>query len=150
MRRNRSSLNFARPIAAAAVVALVASGCHDSATSAMQPVDHDVAGSWAEDFGGIAPGFSFQLTMNEASGVVSGAGSSRGEAIAPDTLSIAGTVARDSLHLQIVFTIEPASVPNARPDTGQFTGVLTTRDQIDGTLSIEGTNQAIRLLRTQP
>jgi hypothetical protein len=102
----------------------------------------------AEDFGGVAPGSSLLLAMTEASGVVTGSGTSTGEAIAPASVVVMGTVAHQALDLRMVFIADPSLAPGARPDTTHSVGVLSSRDRIDGTLTrSNGTAFALRLIR---
>jgi hypothetical protein len=147
MRPDRSSPTLRGRLAVLGGVVIALTACN-MATAIRPPVDRDAAGSWAEDFGGLAPGTSFLLTMTEASGVVTGTGTATGEAIAPASVTVVGGVAHRALDLQIVFIADPAFAPNARPDTTHFVGVLSTRDRIDGTLKrSSGTTSALRLIR---
>ena len=128
-------------------MAIAVAACN-TALGIRPPVDHDAEGSWAEDFGGVAPGSSLLLTMTEASGVVSGSGTSTGEAIAPASVAVMGTVAHQALDLTIVFIADPSLAPGARPDTTHFVGMVSSRDRIDGTLTrSNGTAFTLRLIR---
>jgi hypothetical protein len=130
------------------IVIAGASACSEPSTAARRPVDSDAQGAWREDYAGLAPGFSFQFTLTDASGVLSGTGSFSGEAGPVGTLAVTGTVANDSLQLRIIATT--TSTPLAIPptDTETFVGVLSTTDQIDGTLTAGGRVQAVRLIRS--
>jgi hypothetical protein len=110
------------------------------------PVNHDVQGSWGMDFTGV-PGNSFILALTESSGSISGTGSFAGEAGPFGALAVSGTVATDSLHLQIIYVFEPTVFTALHPDTARFTGVLSTRDKIDGTLVRDGTPRSLELIR---
>jgi hypothetical protein len=96
----------------------------------------------------LAPVFAFHSTLTDALGVLSGTGSFSGEAGPVGTLAVTGTVANDSLQLRIIATT--TSTPLAIPptDTETFVGVLSTTDQIDGTLTAGGRVQAVRLIRS--
>src|SRR5690348_2492798 len=105
-------------------------------------VDHDAQGSWGQNTNGmITPGNSFVMSMTESSGTITGVGSFAGEAGPYGGLTVTGSVAHDSLHLQIVYVAEPHVFPSLAPDTAQFAGVLTNRDQIDGQLTLNGSTQ---------
>ncbi len=122
-----------RPDRAIAFVIVLAVACSGTPTA---PTDHDVQGDWARDYGTpIHPGMSFSLRLTESGGRVEGTGAYTIEAGAPGTMAVTGTVARDSLQLLIVRIPDPVLAPQARPDTAQFAGTLTSRDRISGTLS---------------
>ena len=111
------------------------------------PVDHDAQGSWGIDnHGAIIPGNSFVLNLYEFSGTIIGNGSFAFEAGPWGTLSATGSVAHDSLQLQIVYAYELPAV-HVKPDTTHFAGVLTTRDQIDGRLTRAGSTSDFDMLR---
>jgi hypothetical protein len=131
-------------IGVCASVVVACSG--ESVVASTPPVNHDVEGSWSMDFTGT-PGNSFILALTESSGSISGTGSFAGEAGPFGALAVSGTVANDSLHLQIIYRFEPTVFPNLHPDTAQFTGVLSTRDKIDGTLTRDGTPRSFELIR---
>jgi hypothetical protein len=120
----------------------------DKVAAPIPAVDHDAQGSWRENTGGVlTPGSSFIITMTESSGAVAGVGSFTGEAGPFGTLVVSGTVANDSLHLQIVYLFDPHVFPSLQPDTARFAAVLTNRDRIDGELTRGGTSSPFGLLR---
>lgn len=110
------------------------------------PVDHDVQGSWGEDFTGIA-GNSFFIAVTESSGAVSGTGSFAGEAGPYGGLAVSGSIAADSLRLQVIYDYEPTVFPGLHPDTAQFVGVLASKDTISGQLSRGGFTTPLTLER---
>ena len=119
-----------------------------SGTTVSAPADHDVQGSWQRDeSGGFTPGSSYALTLNESGGRVTGTGAFTIEAGAPGTLAVNGIVAHDSLRLVIIATFDPTIAPNAKPDTDQFVGTLSSRDRIDGTLTRNGVGDPLALVR---
>ena len=147
MRTERLSLTTCSRFAVAGGMAIAVAACN-APLGVRPPTDHDAEGSWVEDFGGVAPGSSLLLTMTESSGVVTGSGTSTGEAIAPSSVAVMGTVANQVLDLSIVFTADSSFAPGARPDTTHFVGVLSSRDRIDGTLTrSNGSSSTLRLIR---
>ena len=125
----------------------VASGCSDTAGRAVgpAPVDHDVEGSWVRT-PLLNPGNDFLMFLTESAGVVTGIGTFAREAGAGGALAIAGSVHEDSLHLQVVFRFDPP-IPGIAPDTTSFEGVLSTRDTMNGTLTVDGFAESIQLVR---
>lgn len=147
MRTKRLSLTACSRFVVAGGMAIAIAACN-AALGVRPPADYDAEGSWVEDFGGVAPGSSLMLTMTETSGVVTGSGTSTGEAIAPSSVAVTGTVANVALDLRIVFTADASFAPGARPDTTHFVGVLSSRDRIDGTLTrSNGPPSTLRLIR---
>jgi hypothetical protein len=130
------------------VYTIVAACSSDTApVLAPPPVDHDVQGSWGEDFGAISPGNSFLVALTESSGTVSGTGSFSGEAAPFGSLAVNGIVAKDSLHLRIIFNFDSTLFRNLQPDTEHFEGVLARRDTIAGQLTRGGSTSPLRLVR---
>lgn len=113
------------------------------------PVDHDVQGSWRQNDAGV-PGESFLVVLLESSGTVSGSGSFAGEAAPFGGLAESGSVASDSLRLQIVYTFDPTTFPTLSPDTAQFVGALAARDTINGSLTRDGFTSPLTLVRIPP
>lgn len=114
----------------------------------VSPVDGDVQGSWTQALSGLSPGFEFIMALVDSSGVVRGTGSFAGEAGPFGTLAVSGTVKNDSLRLQIIYTLSPTFM-SLRADTAQFTGVLSTRDRIDGTRTKDGVSEPIEFIRAK-
>lgn len=113
-------------------------------------VDHDAQGSWGENNGGVlVPGNSFLIAMTESSGTIAGTGSFAGEAGPYGSLSVSGAVVNNSLHLRIIYVYELHVFPQVQPDTGQFVGRLTNRDQIDGAMTRRGVTGPFGLVRLQ-
>lgn len=134
-------------LAACALGLMVA--CSSEPTALLPPpVDHDAQGSWGQDTRGVlVPGFSFVLALTESNGSITGVGSYAGEAGPYGALRVTGTVTQDSVDLQIVYIAEPTVFPMLRPDTAQFAGVLTNKNQVGGRLTRGGTAQPFDLVR---
>lgn len=128
-------MRFRHHLCASAV--LIAGACAGSSATEPTPVGHDAEGSWTRG-GGLSPGNSFVVTLHESGGIIVGTGTFSDEAGPQGSLAVNGTVANDSLRLQIVFIADPALLPLLEPDTSQFVGTLTTRNRIDGTLTTRG------------
>lgn len=132
-----------------AAATLLGAACSSDTATSPPPTDHAVQGSWEEDTnGGLSPGNSFAVALNESSGVVSGTGSFTGEAGPFGTLAVSGTIVDDSLHLRIVFVANPTTFPQLAPDTAQFAGALIDANHIQGQLTIESTTEPLNLVRT--
>ncbi|HEY2850200.1 MAG TPA: hypothetical protein VGI97_10005 [Gemmatimonadaceae bacterium] len=112
-------------------------------------MDHDVQGSWQQNVA-LAPGNEFLVVLMESSGTVSGSGSFAGEAAPYGGLAESGSIASDSLRLQIVYKFDPTTFPTLPPDTAQFVGVLAARDTINGSLTRDGFTSALTLVRIPP
>jgi hypothetical protein len=134
----RRALQFLTPL-----VLCLACGDNKDITS---PVDGDVQGSWTQASDRLIPGSEFIMALVDSSGVVRGTGTFAGEAGPFGALAVSGTVKNDSLHLQIVYNFSP-TFTGLRPDTAQFTGVLSTPDRIDGTLTRGGVPGPIQFIR---
>jgi hypothetical protein len=133
-------------ILAASVMCAVA--CSSGSTAPPAPVDHDVEGSWSENTNGVlSPGNSFIVALRESGGVVVGTGTFANEAGPQGAVAVSGSVAHDSLRLAVVLIPDPALLPQARPDTAQFVGALTSRDRIDGTLAENNVVRPFGLVR---
>jgi hypothetical protein len=128
------------------IVACV-SACSESSTAARRPIDHDAQGAWREDYPLLSPGSSFQFALTETSGVLSGTGSFSGEAGPAGDLAVTGAVAKDTLRLRIIATTRSTPLAIPPTDTETFVGVLSTTDQIDGTLAAGGRVRTVRLVR---
>jgi hypothetical protein len=112
------------------------------------PVDHDAEGSWGLDtHGDVIAGNSFVMALTEAGGAISGVGSFAGEAGPYGGLQVTGTVRQDSVKLQIIYAAEPTVFPSLRPDTAQFAGMLTTKNQIGGQITNSGSTLPFGLVR---
>lgn len=96
------------------------------------------------------PGEFFLVVLSESSGTVSGSGSFAGEAAPFGVLSENGSIASDSLRLQIVYNFDPKTFPTLSPDTAQFVGALAARDTINGSLTRDGFTSALTLVRIPP
>jgi hypothetical protein len=100
------------------------------------PTPADVTGSWSEyDGGQFVPGNSFEMSLVDNAGTVTGTGSYAGEAGPFGSLVVSGTSHGDSLHLRIVYVPNGATFPNLARDTAYFDGAFATRDRVNGTLN---------------
>ncbi|MGH7655987.1 MAG: hypothetical protein ACREN6_15125 [Gemmatimonadaceae bacterium] len=126
--------------------ALLGACARDAILAPVPPADHDVQGSWGEDFADF-PGNSFLIAVTESSGAVSGTGSFAGEAGPYGGLVVSGSIAADSLRLQIIYDFEPMVFPGLHPDTAQFVGVLASEDTISGQLTRGGFTTPLTLGR---
>lgn len=114
--------------------AILASACsHDTTQPSTRPGPSDLTGSWTEDFGVTIPGVQFLLALRDSAQVVTGTGTWENEAGPSGALAAHGSALDDSLHLRIIYVPNPAFV-GLKADTAQLEAVMTTRDQIDGTL----------------
>jgi hypothetical protein len=120
--------------------------CAGDSVGGPPPVAHDVQGTWTQNVAGVQ-GNSFFFSVMESSGTVSGTGSFAGEAAPYGGLAVSGSIATDSLRLQIVYEFEPTVFPTLHPDTAQFAGVLASRDTITGRLRRDGFTSALTLVR---
>jgi hypothetical protein len=131
---------------------MIGNACSGSESTEPIPpaVDHDAQGLWGPNNGGmLIPGTSFLISISESSGTIAGTGSFVAEAGPYGSLAVSGAVANDSLHLRIIYVYEPHVFPQIQPDTAQFAGRLTKRDQIDGLLTRRGVTGPFGLLRLQ-
>lgn len=139
-------MRLGRQIGAAAV--LFATACAGDVPTLPTPIDHDAEGSWERSTDGLpAAGNLFVVTLRESAGAIVGTGTYAGEAGPQGSLAVNGTIAHDSLRLAIVFIPDPVLLPLLKPDTGQFVGVLTTRDRIDGALTVRQIPSPLSLVR---
>jgi hypothetical protein len=138
-----------------ALLAMLAGGAacsHDAVTLPSPPaVDHDAQGSWVEDNQGVVtPGNGFLVAMTESSGVITGSGFFRGEAGPFGNLDISGTVANDSLRVQLIYVFDPTVFTRLTPDTTQVTAVMTDRDHIKGQMVRDGSTFSVAWVRLPP
>lgn len=140
-------MNFIPGLFLASLMVGAACSGRDSTGPIPPAVDHDAQGSWGQKNVGVFPGNSFLIAMTESSGTIGGTGSFSGEAGPYGSLVVSGAASNDSLHLRIIYVYEPNVFPQLRPDTAQFIGRLTSRDQIDGELTRRGVTSAFALIR---
>src|SRR5678815_1622449 len=127
------------------IAAVLCLGCGDN-MGITPPVDTDIQGSWTQASSVVIPGSQFIMALVDSSGIVRGTGSFAGEAGPFGGLAVSGTVKNDSLHLQIIYNFSP-TFPGLHPDTAQFTGVLSTPDRMDGTLTRDGVPGPVQFIR---
>jgi hypothetical protein len=128
--------------------ALAGVGCssEDRISANLPPVDHDAQGSWTQKTATHIPGNQFVMSLTESSGVIAGTGSFAGEAGPFGTLAVSGSIRNDSLHLRIVFDYSPI-FSALHPDTAQFDGVLTSKNEMNGALMRGGSSGPIQFAR---
>jgi hypothetical protein len=132
-------------IGAAAAVAACSADAGPVAGS-VPPPDGAIEGSWGLDPTVVAAGTEFLMSLRDSAGVVSGTGTFAGEAGPQGALQLSGMVQNDSLHLLVVYLLDPR-LGAAPPDTGRLAGVLTTADAIDAMLADGGITRSIHLVR---
>jgi len=130
--------------------AILGTAC--SASEPIQParpaVDQDVQGSWGpNNTGAVVPGNSFLLSLVDSTGTITGSGSFAGEAGPFGALAVTGAISSGSVDLRIVYVYEPHVFPQLQPDTAEFVGRLTSKDQIDGSLTRRGVTSPLGLVR---
>lgn len=134
----------------AAVATIAAAACSADSGRLTGPVspppDDAIAGSWGLDPAMLFPGTEFQMTLSDSSGVVTGVGSFAGEAGPQGALQLSGTVQNDSLHLQVIYLLDPR-FGQSLPDTGHLTGVLVARDTLNAAIMNAGSVWSVRLVR---
>lgn len=117
----------------AAGIVLAAACSHDVTQPSDGPGPSDFTGSWTQNLGVSVPGVQFLLALRDSGQAVTGTGTWANEAGPSGALVANGTPVGDSAHLQIIYVPNPSFV-GLKPDTAKLDAVLTTRDQIDGTL----------------
>jgi hypothetical protein len=112
------------------LVGLVAVGCSS-------PVDPKlVEGTWHQDFSGIPPGNSFQMTLSSNGSGISGTGFGCGEAGPCATSTIVGNVDSRGIHLTITSV---TSVPTpSQVSESRFDGHPVLNDLLVGSLRVVG------------
>jgi hypothetical protein len=141
------SARLARDVVFASALGLSAA-CSNGPAALLPPVEHDAQGSWGRDtHGAVTPGESFVLALTEFNGAITGTGSFAADVGPYGSLRATGTVKQDSVRLQIVFAAEPTRFPALPPDTAQFAGVLTSKNEVAGRLTRFGTTQEFDLMR---
>ena len=141
-------MKFIPALLLASLMAGTACSGNESSEPIPPAVDHDAQGSWGPNNGGVViPGNSFLISIAESAGTIAGTGSFAGEAGPYGSLVVSGTVANDSLHMRIIYVFEPHVFPQLQPDTAQFVGRLSNRDQIDGLLTRRGVTSPLGLVR---
>jgi hypothetical protein len=125
---------------------LVGGACARETAPRVEVVDHDLQGSWGQNAGALPPGNEFIMALTESAGTVTGTGTFAGEAGPFGALAVSGTVARDTVHLQVIYNFDP-QFSGLHPDTAQFSGVLFAQDTIAGALVRGGTADSVRYVR---
>ena len=128
-----------------ATVALGAACARETAPK-VAVVDDDLQGSWGQYAGTPHPGTEFIMGLVVSSGTVTGTGTFAGEAGPFGALAISGSVARDTVHLQVVYNFDP-QFRALHPDTAHFSGVLSAADTLAGTLVRGGAADTVTYVR---
>jgi len=109
------------------------------------PTPETLQGRWSTVNEIPGSGESWDLTVQESA--ITGTGSWSGEACCSGTLSLAGTIAGDSVHLDLTFVVTNSANPRA-PFHEHFDGALTSRTVLQGTVrNDDGTSGTERLQR---
>ena len=111
----------------------------------LPPTPETLQGRWSALDEVPGSGESWDLTVQGAA--ISGTGTWSGEACCAGTLSLAGTIAGDSIHLDL--TVATTSSASPRPPFHKhFDGALTARNVLRGTVRYDdGTSGVERLQR---
>src|SRR6185437_9708295 len=110
------------------------------------PPDDAIAGSWGLDPSVLSPGTEFLMSLRDSAGVVSGVGTFAGEAGPQGALKLSGVVQNDSVHLQVVYVLDP-QFGQAQPDTGTLAGQLVPTDSMEAAIMNAGATWKVRLVR---
>lgn len=128
---------------------MFSAACARDTAPTLDIVDHDLQGLWTQSAPGSPPGNDFVMEVTESSGAVAGTGNFAGEAGPFGVLVISGTVARDTVQLQVIYNFDP-QFTGLHPDTAQFSGVLSAVNTISGTLVRGGASGAVTYVRITP
>jgi hypothetical protein len=115
-----------KTLIALAALLIGAASCADSLAPSAATLD----GSWGVQ--GEVPGSSERWDLTVHGNTISGTGSWTGEACCAGTLTVSGSIARDSVHVQVTFTGAPVA------STYYFDGALASRTQLVGTATRNG------------
>ncbi len=115
------------------LLALVVAGCSDPVGST------NIVGKWDQDFS--FPGSSFEMDLTLSGSIVSGGGNWCAEAGPCGTVTVIGTITEDAIQLDLTYSPQiPISGPMS---TQHFSGRLTSRNSLQGTVGV-GTPGAIQ------
>jgi hypothetical protein len=111
----------------------------------LPPTPETLQGRWSALDEVPGSGESWDLTVQGAA--ISGTGTWSGEACCAGTLSLAGTIAGDSIHLDLTVATTSSASPRP-PFHKRFDGALTARNVLRGTVRYDdGTSGVERLQR---
>ena len=109
------------------------------------PTAQNLQGRWATV--NQIPGSGEGWDLSVQGSAITGTGSWSGEACCAGTLSLVGTIAGDSIHLDLTVVTTTSANPRA-PYHKYFDGALTSRTVLQGTVRYDdGTSGAERLQR---
>ena len=109
------------------------------------PTAKTLQGSWATTDEVPGSGELWDLSVQGSS--ISGTGSWSGEACCAGTISLAGTITGDSIHLDLTFVVTSSASPRA-PFHQHFDGALISRTVLQGTVhNDDGSSGVERLQR---
>jgi len=111
----------------------------------LTPTPESLQGRWAAVSTIPGSGESWDLSVQGTA--INGTGSWSGEACCSGTLSLAGAIAGDSIHLDLIVVTTNSATPRA-PFHRHFDGALTSRTVLRGTVTNDdGTSGVERLER---
>ena len=111
----------------------------------LAPTAERLQGRWAAVNDIPGSGESWDLTVQGSA--ISGTGNWSGEACCAGTLSLTGTIAGDSIHVDLTFVVTSSANPRA-PFHSHFDGALTSRTVLRGIVTNDdGTSGEQRLER---
>ena len=130
------------PLALLTIICLAAACAGDL----VAPTPETLQGRWAAVSGIPGSGESWDLTV-QGSGIT-GAGTWSGEACCAGTLSLAGSIAGDSIHLDLTVVTTVSATPRA-PYHKHFDGALTSRTVLQGTMRYDDGSSGVERLQRQ-
>jgi hypothetical protein len=129
----------------AGIVCAVSLAVACGGTDLLAPTPESLQGRWATVNNIPGSGESWDLMVQGSA--ISGTGSWSGEACCAGTLSLTGTIAGDSIHVDLTFVVTSSANPRA-PFHSHFDGALTSRTVLRGTVTNDdGTSGEERLQR---
>ena len=125
------------------IIFSLTAGCTGS--DLVVPTRETLQGRWSTLNAIPGSGESWDLTVQ--SSAITGTGTWSGEACCAGTISLAGTIAGDAIHLDLTVVTTSTATPRA-PYHKHFDGALTSRTVLSGTVrSDDGTSGTERLQR---
>jgi len=122
-------LTFKRFCGALVFTAFAVGGCGSDLSTGV--IVKDLNGSWTEL--DQVPGSSEHWTLSTKDTVVTGTGTWSGEACCAGTVTVAGYVRGDSVHLLVIHVTDPKLSGGPRdPFASQFNGTLTSPTMLVG------------------
>ena len=112
----------------------------------LPPTPETLQGRWAALDEVPGSGENWDLTVQGTA--ISGAGTWSGEACCAGTLSLAGTIVGDSIHLDLTVVTTSSASPQA-PFHKHFDGALSARNLLRGTVSYDDGRSGVERLQRQ-